>query len=239
KAYIGISESVELARHMASRYENSKNIVIAPMQLALSEVAREVDGRLSLCAQDVDIDAGAHTGSVPVDMVSKLGCSYSLVGHSETRYRESAEDNDLIGKKAAACVSNEITPIICFGERLDERLCAETEEVIRDQISSGVSILKDIKSSIRPLFAYEPVWAISSTINSREPGMKEVKEGIEIARRALSDSGIKNATFLYGGSINPLNVHRYLNDHDISGVLIGRAGTAKKNIDRIISAAKL
>src|SRR5580698_9768064 len=63
------------------------DIVVAPSFTALAAAAEEADGtRVSISAQDVHWKKdGAFTGEVSVGMLVDVGCTTTIIGHSERR----------------------------------------------------------------------------------------------------------------------------------------------------------
>lgn len=240
KTYLSITDSVEMSNYVVDNYMDfAGRIIIAPMHLALHEVSRAIDCKFALCAQNFDSDSGPHTGGVPIKVMKDLGCTYAIIGHSEVRYREAGEDNDVIGMKVAACVKEGLTPIICFGEKLDEKLVDETEDVIEDQIDSAVSQVRNVSSSHKFIFAYEPVWALSYSKEKREIDVGEVEKVIQFAKRLLKAKKFSaKAEFFYGGSVNPSNITDFFSSREVDGVLVGKASTSRDTIDEILENIK-
>ena len=240
KTYLSIPDSVEMSRYVVDNYRDfAGRIIIAPMHLALHEVSRVIERKFALCAQNFDSDLGPHTGGIPIQVMKDLGCTYAIIGHSEVRYREAGEDNDVIGIKVATCVKWGLTPIICFGEKLDERLVDETEDVIEDQIDSAISQIGNVSSSHKFIFAYEPVWALSYSKEKREIDVKEVEKAIQFAKRLLRTRKFGAKTeFFYGGSVNPSNITAFFASKEVDGVLVGKASTSRDTIDEIIERIK-
>ncbi|MCQ9208690.1 MAG: triose-phosphate isomerase, partial [Omnitrophica bacterium] len=137
-------------------------IVVCPSFTVLGEVAKIIQGsNIQLGAQNVHWeDSGAYTGEVSSLQLKELGCLYAIVGHSERRIYF-GETNEGVNKRAKAALANKLTPIICVGERLEQREAGKTFEVIKDHVENGLKGItpEQVKTVI---IAYEPVWAIGT-----------------------------------------------------------------------------
>ena len=136
---------------------------------------------------------------------------------------------------------NQITPILCIGETETEHTFGETHDVLRDQLLGGLSEVsaEDISKVI---IAYEPIWAISTTTDSRIASPDEIGETAQFIRRTLVDaygeSTAEAIPLLYGGSVNPTNAGAYLTVPGINGLLIGGASLIGDQFIDIIETAK-
>jgi triosephosphate isomerase (TIM) len=239
KAYLDVKQSVDLARHIAKKYPNPlESLTLAPMNLAISEVSQALGDDIELCTQNFEIEEGAHTGSAPIGYLKALGCKYALIGHSEVRYKEAGEDTEFIGRKVLACIEADLVPILCFGERLDEKLVNETEEVIHDQVTSGISLIAGRKDA-RLFLAYEPIWAISSSKQQGKIELKDIEKIYKLVDMIIRHSGFKGEVkFIYGGSVGPKNIQEYLKEDYIDGVLVGAASNSKEKVDELMATFK-
>ena len=217
------------------------DVVIAPPFLALQPLSLQVDRHLvKLAAQDGFYrDYGAYTGEVSMSQLRGL-VDYVIVGHSERRYIF-GEDDKMIAKKVAAALRNKITPILCIGEIESERAFGETMDVIRDQLTSGLSEVSDDEIE-KVVIAYEPVWAISSAKSVKLATPDEVAEVADAVRAILTERYGKNKAdmvpVLFGGSVNSSNAGGYLTVPGINGLLIGGASLILNEFSDIIEVAK-
>ena len=250
KAYLGVEESVKLSAAIADAFRESRKageLAIAPALPAIQPVGKEIaDAGISLCAQNLDLEEkGAHTGSITISMLEELGCKYALLGHSELRYREAPEpkeSEELISRKADACLRASIMPVLCVGETAEEKRMGRAEGEVRRQIEAALDKISDIsKDRIEKLVvAYEPVWAISSSWNSRAPEPAEINNAIETIRNSLHSllpkEKAERIRILYGGSVSQANAAGYMAAEGISGLLIGSASTDQKKLRAILEA---
>jgi triosephosphate isomerase len=165
---------------------------------------------------------GAYTGEISVAMLQDLGCRYVILGHSERRHILGETDQD-VNKKVHAVLAGGVSPIVCVGEKLDEREAGQTMTVIDRQMTgslAGVSA-EQIRSVV---IAYEPVWAIGTGRNATPGQAEEVHLAL---RKFLSGRYNKETAeavrIQYGGSVKPQNARELLAQPNIDGALVGGA----------------
>lgn len=215
------------------------SLVICPPFVFLDDVSRLLKNshlaqQAELGAQDIAAsDSGAWTGEVSGPMLKRLGVKYVIIGHSERRWKM-AESDDIVNKKLITALNNELTPIVCIGEK--ERSGA-WQEFLKDQITATfVSLSADQISKC--LIAYEPVWAISTNPGAHADTPEATVESIKtVASILYKVYGIQNSKFLYGGSINSSNAKDFLSLDQLAGVLVGGASVNKEEFAQILKAA--
>ena len=212
------------------------DIVICPPFGALWVVAEVIKAsRVNLGAQDCFWeDEGAFTGEVSPRMLKDLGCTYTIVGHSERR-THFGETDQAVAKKAKALLRTDISPIVCVGERLSEREAGATNDVVRGQILGSLrGITED--EILRAVVAYEPVWAIG-TGKTATPG--EAQQVHALIRNILIDLyGLEVALRIriqYGGSVKADNIGALMAEPDIDGALVGGASLEALSFMKIVS----
>jgi triosephosphate isomerase len=156
-----------------------------------------------------------------------------ILGHSERR-QYFGETNALLAKKTDIALKNDLRPIFCIGETLQER---ETEihfDVIKTQLAEGVFHL-DAEAFAKLVIAYEPVWAIGTGVTASSAQAQEVHEFIrkEIAAK-YGQEVADSTTILYGGSCNPTNAAELFAQPDIDGGLIGGASLKSRDFTDIV-----
>lgn len=217
-----LSEIIPGLREMKAGAE--VEVILAPPFTSLPLAARVLAGTgVALCAQDCHwSEEGPYTGEVSARMLAEIGCRFVILGHSERR-ELFAETNRRVNMKAASALFWGLTPIICVGEKEDERASGHTEMVVEVQLKRCLSELKLDKGQ-RIMVAYEPVWAIGS---GRTPTPPEVDEIHRLIRtELLATFGEERAAtlpILYGGSVNPANAGPMLALDGVDGVLVGGA----------------
>lgn len=196
--------------------------LVCPPFTLLSAVKKALRGaKVALGAQDCHFDAkGAHTGDISPLMLTDLGCTYVILGHSERR-ADHGESNELVCKKAAAAHQAGLKTVICIGETLAQRDAGKTIDVCTQQILGSVP---DTATAADTVIAYEPVWAIGT---GKTPTAQDVEDVHAAVRKVLSKKlGKGNANkmrILYGGSVKPSNAKEFLSLPDVDGALIGGA----------------
>lgn len=196
-------------------------LVLAPPATALAAVQQRIAmSGISLAGQNCHWeDSGAFTGEISPLMLSDLGCTYVIVGHSERRHIFN-ESDEIIAKKLTAAIRNNIRPILCVGETLDQRNAGKTMEVILRQIQIALKQLNG--NDIAKLeIAYEPVWAIGTGHNADPYQIAEVHGGIRSYLRSSFDE--TSVRILYGGSVNPENANELAKIPEVNGLLVGGA----------------
>ena len=184
---------------------------------------------VALGAQDcAGADDGAHTGDISAGMLVDFGCRYVIVGHSERRSAY-GEDDGLVRAKAAAALAAGLVPIVCVGERAEERDRGEAEPVVSRQVKSSAP---DV-SAERLVIAYEPVWAIGS---GRTPSSADIKAMHAAVRAAFPGSNANALRVLYGGSVKPENAPEILSISGVDGALVGGASLDPDTFARIVNA---
>ena len=216
-------------------------VVVAPSLLALQPLSLQIDRhKMKLAAQNGFYrDYGAFTGETSFSQLRGI-VNYAIIGHSERRYIFK-EDDKMIAKKVAAALRNRISPILCIGETESERAFGETADVIRDQLTGGLSEISDDEIE-KVVIAYEPVWAISSVKAAKLAAPDEIAEVVRLIRETLAGLyGKKIAEkvpILFGGSVNPSNAGGYLTVPGVNGLLIGVASLILSEFTDIIEVAK-
>lgn len=183
-------------------------------------------------------ESGAYTGEVPTKNLKKFNVEFSTIGHSERRVNL-LESDEMVNKKIQNALRNEITPILCVGENLEQRNKNQQQQIIKKQILLGLKSinLQDVK---KIFVAYEPIWAISSNnginIDPKEADrMNGLIKNIIIKEKKISDTIFnKKIVLIYGGSVNDSNMKELITKKNISGVLVGSYSTKAENIIKLI-----
>src|SRR5262245_11381238 len=226
KMYKTVGETRDFFRGLLPDVRNVDHcdIVVAPPFTALSAAVEEVRGkRVAISAQDVYWkEVGAFTGEVSVKMVFDVGCTYTIIGHSEGR-QFFGETDETVEKKVPAAISAGLKAIVCVGETLAERDANQASQVVRRQVSNGIGRLTPQDLS-RIIVAYEPVWAIGTGRTATPEVAAEMHAEI---RKILADiygaAAADAIRILYGGSVKPDNISALMKKEDIDGALVGGA----------------
>ena len=166
-------------------------------------------------------DRGAFTGEISAALARGAGARHVLVGHSERRHVFGETDEEA-GKKVAAAVKSGLTPMLCVGEKLDEREAGETLAVVLRQLRAGLALIE--ASAISGcMVAYEPVWAIGTGKTATPEDAAVVHAAIRAELVKVTGEKGGAVPVLYGGSVNRSNVAALLAVEDVDGVLVGGA----------------
>ncbi|MDH3894084.1 MAG: triose-phosphate isomerase [Chromatiales bacterium] len=198
-------------------------VMVCPPAVYLASTAAELDGTAVLLgAQNVAAqELGAYTGEVSAAMLRDVGCSHTLIGHSERRTLFGDTD-DVVAAKFVAARAASVQPVLCIGETLQERQAGATMTVVRRQLDAVLNTV-GADGFAGAIVAYEPVWAIGTGQTATPEQAQEVHAEIR-ARLANADAKLAAETrILYGGSVKGANAADLFSRQDIDGGLIGGA----------------
>lgn len=221
-----LADGVDLAKGIAAEVKAlgkpQCEFLVCPPFTILSAVKKALRGaKVALGAQDCHFnEKGAHTGDISPLMLTDLGCTYVILGHSERR-ADHAESNELINKKAVAAHKAGLKAVICIGETLEQRDAGKTIEVCKEQILGSVP---DDSTAADTVIAYEPVWAIGTGKTPTANDVEEVHAAVrKVLAKKLGKGNANKMRILYGGSVKPGNAKEFLSLPDVDGALIGGA----------------
>jgi len=218
-------EGMNLAKAVAAKVKANKfecDFLICPPFTLLGNIKKCLRGtKIALGAQDVHYaEKGAHTGDISPLMLKDLGCTYTLIGHSERR-GDHFETNELVCKKAIAAHNAGLNTVICIGETEAERDAGKTIKVCQEEINGSVPDNATAKNTV---IAYEPIWAIGTGKTPTPADVEEVHAAIRKAlAKKLGKAVANKMRILYGGSVKPSNAAELLSLPDVDGALIGGA----------------
>lgn len=192
--------------------------------------------RITYGAQNVaKEEKGAYTGEVSADMIADMGCTYTLVGHSERRSRY-GETPEIVAVKTKTALMHGLTPVVCIGETLKQRQNGRYKEVLKIQLNT---VAEEVGEEMRNcIIAYEPVWAIGTGAIPQISQIRETHNFIHDVLMSYGGAHEKATHILYGGSVNEKNVKDIASVEYVDGFLIGGASLkieSFKNILRILS----
>ena len=233
-----LSEGIELARTVNRQVEdNHVTVVLCTPFVHLAEVNKIITkDTLFLGAQNCASEpSGAFTGEVSASMIRSTGADYVIIGHSERRsyYKE---DDALLQKKVILALKNDLIPIFCCGEVLEERQAGNHMQVVKTQIENSLFNLSEDEFN-KVVIAYEPVWAIGTGVTATA---EQAQEMHKIIREMIADQYGKviadNTSILYGGSCKPSNAKELFANNDVDGGLIGGASLTSSDFMGIVHA---
>lgn len=233
-------ESVALAKGLCGADATNADILVCPPFVYLDAVSQVAAGSsVNVGSQDAYFEAsGAFTGETSVGMIKDLGCQFVILGHSERRH-VIGETDELINKKVQSVLAAGLTPVLCVGEKLEEREADQTLEVVTTQFDGSLAGLSETQMK-QTVVAYEPVWAIGTGKTASPEQAQAVHADLRkiIADRYNSETA-QAVRILYGGSVKPANAAELLAQTDIDGALVGGASLKADSFIEIINAASV
>lgn len=237
-----LQEGIELVKELKDALAADKpacDVVVCTPFIHLASVATILEvSNIGVGAENcADKVSGAYTGEVSAAMVASTGAKYVILGHSERRayYGETAE---ILKEKTKLALANELTPIFCIGEVLEEREANKQNEVVYAQLADSLFDLPAEEFS-KIVLAYEPVWAIGTGKTATPEQAQEIHAYI---RSAVAEKYGKevadNTSILYGGSCNASNAKVLFSNPDVDGGLIGGAALKVADFKGVIDGFK-
>ncbi len=234
------NEAIEFVNELSELVKDTENeVIICVPYTDLFYVLMQAQGtNIKIGAQNMHFEeSGAYTGEVSGQMLKSIGVEYVIIGHSERR-QYFAETDETVNKKIKAAFKNELKPIVCVGETLEQREKGITEDIIKTQTKLALDGLSktQVKNTI---IAYEPIWAIGTgktatsedANNSIKVIRKEIEEiyGADIAQEVIIQ---------YGGSVKSKNAKELFETSDIDGGLVGGASLEAEEFSKIVNYNK-
>ncbi len=179
-------------------------------------------------------ESGAYTGEVSPKMLKSIGVEYVIIGHSERRQYYN-ETDETVNKKIKSAFENDLKPIVCVGETLEEREQGKTEEIITSQTRLALEGLskEQVKNTI---IAYEPIWAIgtgkTATSEDANNSIKSIREEI---KKLYGEEVSSEVIIQYGGSVKASNAKELFETSDIDGGLVGGASLKPEEFSKIVN----
>jgi len=220
---------------MVAASSHAEIVICAPFVNLHAAVEGARSSAVEIGAQDVFwLAEGAYTGEVSAPMLAAVGCRWVIIGHSERR-QYFGETDESVFKKTVAALDAGLKPIVCVGERFEERESGATEAVCTAQFDGGIAGLAP-EQFARIVVAYEPVWAIGTGKTATPEiaadahrllrGRARVKFGAEAAAKCR---------ILYGGSVKPDNIKGLMAQPEIDGALVGGASLDPASFASIVN----
>ena len=239
KMHLTLSQAEEFVNTVKNQIPDEEIVesIIIPQSLFIDRVLQAAFASPILVgAQNAYLeDQGAFTGEVSPKALSDMGVKYLVLGHSERR-QLFAESDAMIHDKVQAAIANELVPILCCGESLEQHEAGLTKEFVWNQVKQALTGLESdaIKKIV---IAYEPIWAIGT---GKTASSEEANEIIASLRQSIAKewgADIADAIrILYGGSVKPNNIKEFINQSDIDGALVGGASLEPASYIELVQA---
>ena len=235
KMNLNKEEAYLLFNNLESKsFPNDVMVIVAPPSIYLDSFSGVTN--IYLSSQDVSANEnGAFTGEFSSEMLSSLNIKYSIVGHSERRQYHN-ESDDLIFLKTKSLIQQNISPLFCCGESLNERKSKNHYNIVKFQLHN---ILNNLNASDfeKIIIAYEPVWAIGTGLTADSSDAQNMHSFIRgLVKESYGNKIADNLSILYGGSCKPSNSKELFSMEDIDGGLIGGASLDSKSFESIINS---
>ncbi len=213
--YLNLSKKVDLC-------------IMPPFPLLMDAKKKLLNSQVKLGAQCCHFKQdGAFTGDVSPKLLTEIGCDYVITGHSERRLYH-FENNEFIKNTVLSIISNQLVPIICLGETLEEKQGGNIKNIITKQIQQSIPLIKDCEMIV----AYEPLWAIGT---GKIPSESEIEEVHTLIKNELNS--LTYLKVIYGGSVNKSNCNKIFSIPNVDGALIGGASLNFKEFLAIYDSA--
>ncbi len=219
--------------------EANATVVVCVPAVDIPAVKKAVSGsKIRVGAQNVHFKAsGAYTGELSAAMLKELGVDYVIIGHSERR-QYFGETDETVNLRVRAAVEAGLIPIICVGEKKEQRESGYTDALVEYQTLIALTGLTENEVK-KVVIAYEPVWAIGTGLTATD---EQANETIGVIRKAIErkyGKRIANAVRIqYGGSMNPKNVKGLMAQSEIDGGLIGGASLKAPDFAQVVNFDK-
>ena len=239
KMYKNNKEAIETLTQLKNLTKDVKNvdIVIGAPFTCLSDAVKTIEGsNIKIAAENVypKIE-GAYTGEISPKMLKDIGVTYVILGHSERR-EYFKENDEFINQKVKIVLEIGMKPILCIGEKLEERESGKTLEILSKQIKGGLADLSK-KDAENVIIAYEPVWAIGTGKTATPEMAQETHKEVRNVLAEMFGTDVANKMIIqYGGSMKPENAKDLLSQEDIDGGLVGGASLKADSFFEIIKA---
>lgn len=233
-----LQDGVKLAKDVCASINGKElkcEVILGVPFTHLTEVVKAVEGSIiGVAAEDCASEAkGAFTGEVSAEMVASTGAKYVILGHSERR-TYFGETSEILAKKVKLALENNLRPIFCIGEVLEQREAGKHMEVVEAQVSEALFGLteEEFKNII---LAYEPVWAIGTGKTATSDQAQEIHSHIRsVIAKKYGEAVANDTTILYGGSCNGGNAQELFSKEDVDGGLIGGASLSAEKFLPVI-----
>ena len=230
-------DTINFIEQFVPRVKNTENAVILCVPFTdLFYAWHSLEGsNVHLGAQNMHWEEkGAYTGEISGEMLKSVGVEYVIIGHSERR-QYFDETDEIVNKKIKSAFENNLKPIVCVGESLEQKEEGKTEKIITEQTQKALEGLTN-EQIVNTIIAYEPIWAIgtgkTATSEDANNSIKAIRNKIkEIYGEEIS----QNVMILYGGSVKSTNARELFETSDIDGALVGGASLKADEFAKIVN----
>ena len=233
-------EAISLVRLLMQRNRSfsDREVLICPPFTSLSQIHKLlVSSPILLGAQNLsEYTSGANTGEISPGMVAEF-CTHVILGHSERRAYY-GETDEQVNRKIKAALQVGLIPVLCVGERIEERDNGQTALRVSSQLREGLRAIH-ISDPSQLVIAYEPIWAIGTGLSASAQETSDLIGGVirPVLSSLWGEDISQGVRVLYGGSVNPGNAGEFFTQEEIDGALVGGASLTAENFQGIIERA--
>ena len=234
------NEAIEMIKELTDYVKDTENEVVlcVPYTDLFYALLTAQGTNIKIGAQNMHYEEkGAYTGEVSPKMLKSIGVEYVIIGHSERR-QYFAETDETVNKKVKAAFANDLKPIVCVGETLEQREAGNAFDIITSQTEKALDGLspEQVENTI---IAYEPIWAIGTGKTATNEDANEACKKIREKISEIYGQNVANRVIIqYGGSMKPENAKELLQMSDIDGGLIGGASLKAQTFEKIVNYNK-
>ncbi len=231
------NEAIKFIEELTPLVKNTEHEVIlcVPYTDLFYALLTAQNTNIKIGAQNMHFEeSGAFTGEVSGKMLKSINVEYVIIGHSERRQYYN-ETDETVNKKIKAAFENELKPIVCVGETLEQREAGKTEDIITKQTELALEGLTD-EQVANTIIAYEPIWAIgtgkTATKEDANNSIKAIRNKIE---QIYGQKVSSRVIIQYGGSVKSTNAKELFEMSDIDGGLVGGASLKADEFSKIVN----
>ena len=234
------NEAISMITNLAPMVKNAdvEVVLCVPYTDLFYSLLTAQGTNIKIGAQNMNFEEkGAYTGEVSGKMLKSIGVEYVIIGHSERR-QYFAETDETVNKKIKAAFANDLKPIVCVGETLEQREKGIAFDIIENQTEKALEGLTDTQVQ-NTIIAYEPIWAIGTGKTATKEDANEAIKKIRGRIAKIYGQNVADRVIIqYGGSMKPENAKELLNMSDIDGGLIGGASLKADSFASIVNYNK-
>ena len=233
------AEATEMIQALKPLVKEAKCTVVLCVPALLVHAAKQAarGSKIKIGVQNMHWkESGAYTGELSADMLKACGVDYAIIGHSERR-QYFGETDETVNLRSLAAIRAGITPIICVGERKEQREGGYTNSLMEYQTLTALNGMTadEVKKVV---IAYEPVWAIGTGLTATDEQANETIGVIREAIRGVYGDAADEVRIQYGGSMNPKNCKGLMAQPEIDGGLIGGAALKAEDFSKVVGFDK-
>lgn len=233
-------EAIKFIEELTPLVKDTENEVIlcVPYTDLFYSLLTAQNTNIKIGAQNMHFEEkGAYTGEISAKMLKSINVEYVIIGHSERR-QYFGETDETVNKKLKAALNNDLKPIVCVGETLEQREANKAEEIITNQTKLALEGLTNEQVE-KTIIAYEPIWAIGTGKTATKEDANEAIKAIRNKIKEIYGQKVASSVIIqYGGSVKSSNAKELFEMSDIDGGLVGGASLKPDEFSKIVNYNK-